>query len=224
MRIERISLYALTLPLRKPYRLSGGRLLFTELDSTFVKIETDEGIIGWGEGCPWGHSYLPAHGPGIRAAAETLAPALLGLDPRHSDRVNQAMDLVLPGHLYAKAPFDIACWDCFGQATGLPLVDLLGGRHDAPTPIASSISTGSPEEMEAEIEDYRGRGYRVHSAKVGGDVARDIERVRHLAAIERPGELIFYDVNRALDTVGGDSSDDRGARPAGRLRAALRDP
>ena len=197
VKIERITLYALTMPLHRPYKLSGGRLRFTELDSTFVRIETDTGLVGWGEGCPWGHTYLPAHGAGIRAAAEVLAPALLGMDPRRLEHVNRAMDLALPGHLYAKAPFDIACWDLLGQATGLPMVELLGGRYEESTPIASSISTDSPEGMLAEVEEYRARGYRVHSAKVGADARLDVERIRHLAEAERPGEFIFFDVNRA---------------------------
>ena len=89
MRIIKIALHALELPLHRPYKLSGGRLLFTALDSTFVRIETDDGLVGWGEGCPWGHSYLPAHGAGIRAAAEILAPALLGTDPRRIEHVNR---------------------------------------------------------------------------------------------------------------------------------------
>ena len=75
MKIAKIAIHALTMPLHRPYKLSGGRLLFTELDSTFVRIDTDTGLVGWGEGCPWGHTYLPAHGTGIRAAAEILAPA-----------------------------------------------------------------------------------------------------------------------------------------------------
>ena len=197
MQIKNITLHALTMPLHRPYKLSGGRLRFTELDSTFVRIETDCGLVGWGEGCPWGHTYLPAHGPGIRAAAEILAPALLGLDPRRLEHVNRAMDLALPGHLYAKAPFDIACWDLLGRSTDLAVVELLGGRYEAPTPIASSISTDTPQGMLAEIDEYRARGYRVHSAKVGADVRLDIERIRHLAGSERPGEFIFFDVNRA---------------------------
>lgn len=201
MNITRISVFQKTLALAKPYYLSGGRLRFDALDSTFVKIDCDdrtaEGVVGWGEGCPWGHTYLPAHGPGIRAAIETMAPAILGLDPRRTAIVNRAMDLALPGHLYAKAPVDIACWDAFGKSTGLPIADLLGGRYDDPTPVASSISTGTPDEMLALIEDYRASGYRVHSAKVGGDTALDIARIRHLAANERPGEFIFFDVNRA---------------------------
>jgi len=67
MKITRISVFHVDLPLEHPYWLSGGRLKFEMLDATLVKIETDAGITGWGEGTPWGHTYVPAHGPGIRA-------------------------------------------------------------------------------------------------------------------------------------------------------------
>ena len=197
MKISSISIYQLTLPLTKPYRLSGGRLLFEELDSTIVRIDTDAGISGWGEGCPWGASYLPGHGRGVRAAIAEFAPSLLGQDPRRTDRIDRQMDLALPGHGYAKSPVDIACWDILGKATGLPICELLGGREEGGTAIASSVSTAGPEEMLAEINSYRARGYHAHSAKVGADVVLDIQRVRLLAGDIRPGELIFFDVNRA---------------------------
>ncbi len=197
MKIIAVTVWHKDLPLKKPYWLSGGRLKFERLDATFLRLETDAGLAGWGEGTPWGHTYLPAHGAGIRAAMEVLAPAVIGLDPRRSGHIEQAMDLALPGHLYAKAPVDIACWDIAGQAAGLPIADLLGGRYDAATPVASSISTGSPEEMLGEIEDYRARGYRVHSAKVGSGTEMDIARIRYLEEYRLPDEVIFYDVNRA---------------------------
>jgi len=82
MKITCISIYHVDLPLEHPYWLSGGRLKFETLDATIVKLETDEGLVGWGEGTPWGHTYVPAHGPGIRAGIETMAPFILGLDPR----------------------------------------------------------------------------------------------------------------------------------------------
>ena len=97
MKITRISVWQLTMPLNEPYWLSGGRLKFEELDSTFVRIDTDEGVSGWGEGCPWGHTYLPAHGPGIRAGIQTLAPFLIGQDPSIPDQINRIMD-VFPPH------------------------------------------------------------------------------------------------------------------------------
>lgn len=197
MRIRKISVYQITLPLASPYRLSGGRLLFEELDSTLVRMETDTGLIGWAEGCPWGHTYLPAHGTGIRAAAELLAPALIGMDPRRLEHVNEMMDLTLPGHLYAKSPFDIACWDIAGQAAALPVADLLGGCYPEPTPIASSVSTGTPEEMLSLVQQYRERGYYVHSVKIGANMDLDVERIRYLESHRNDGESIIYDVNRA---------------------------
>ena len=88
MKIEAVSVWQLDLPLTKPYRLSGGRLKFERLDSTFVRIETDDGVQGWAEACPWGATYLPAHGKGARAGIAEIAPKLIGLDPRHLNRLS----------------------------------------------------------------------------------------------------------------------------------------
>lgn len=198
MRISRISVWQIDLPLAKPYWLSGGRLKFEKLDSTFVRIDTDEGLSGWGEGCPWGHTYLPAHGPGLRSALELLAPALVGHDPRALDTINRTMDLQLPGHAYAKSPLDIACWDLLGKVTGQPLWRLLGAEEPAPVAINSSISTGTPEQMIALIREASAKGYRTHSAKVGGqDAAADIARIEAISDALPKGEQVTFDVNRA---------------------------
>ncbi len=190
-------MYTIDLPLREPYWLSGGRLKFENLDATFVEIETDAGITGWGEGTPWGHTYLPAHGPGVRAGIETLSNAILGLDPRKIEHIERAMDICLPGHLYAKAPVDLACWDILAQASGLSIADALGGRYEEGTQVASSISTGTPEQMLALVDRYREAGYQVHSTKVGGNIELDIERIRFMENARQPEELMLYDVNRA---------------------------
>ena len=196
MKITRISVYQVDLPLEHPYWLSGGRLKFECLDATFVKIETDAGITGWGEGTPWGHTYVPAHGPGIRAGIETMASFVLGLDPRRVLDVERAMDLALPGHLYAKSPIDMACWDIAGKAAGLPIADLMGGGSRTPRPIASSVGAKTVEETREVIQRYRDRGYVAHSVKIGGDVERDVARVRDVESIRLPGEIVLYDVNR----------------------------
>jgi L-alanine-DL-glutamate epimerase-like enolase superfamily enzyme len=196
MKITRITVYQVDLPLEHPYWLSGGRLKFESLDATFVKLETDAGITGWGEGTPWGHTYVPAHGPGIRAGIETMAPFLLGLDPRKVLEVERAMDLSLPGHLYAKSPIDMACWDIAGQSAGLAIADLMGARRLSPIPIASSVGAKSIDETRAVIDRYRQRGYVAHSVKIGGNDERDIARIRDVESIRRPGEIVLYDVNR----------------------------
>jgi L-alanine-DL-glutamate epimerase-like enolase superfamily enzyme len=197
MKITRLTVYQVDLPLEHPYWLSGGRLKFERLDATLLRVDTDAGITGWGEGTPWGHTYVPAHGPGIRAGIETMAPFVLGLDPRRVLDVERAMDLALPGHLYAKAPIDMACWDIAGQAAGLPIADLMGGGSRTPRPIASSVGAKTVEETRDVMERYRARGYVAHSVKIGSDVTRDIARVRDVEAHKRGGEIILYDVNRS---------------------------
>ena len=196
MKITRLTVHHVDLPLEHPYWLSGGRLKFDVLDATLVKLETDEGLTGWGEGTPWGHTYVPAHGPGIRAGIETMAPYLLGLDPRRVLDVERAMDLALPGHLYAKSPIDMACWDIAGQAAGLPIADLMGGGSRTPRPIAASVGAKTVEETREVIARYRARGYIAHSVKIGGDVDRDLARIRDVERLRQPGDIILYDVNR----------------------------
>lgn len=196
MKITRITVFHVDLPLEHPYWLSGGRLKFECLDATLVKIETDAGITGWGEGTPWGHTYVPAHGPGVRAGIETMATFLIGLDPRRVLEVERVMDLTLPGHLYAKSPIDMACWDIAGQAAGLSIAALMGAQASRPIPIASSVGAKTVAETREVMTRYSDRGYIAHSVKIGGDVDRDIARIRDVEAFKQPGDIILYDVNR----------------------------
>ena len=159
-------------------------------------LKPTAGITGWGEGTPWGHTYVPAHGPGIRAGIETMAPFILGLDPRKVLEVERAMDLALPGHLYAKSPIDMACWDIAGQSAGLSIADLMGGGSRTPRPIASSVGAKTVAETREVMERYRARGYIAHSVKIGGNVDRDIARIKDVEAHRGADDVILYDVNR----------------------------
>jgi len=65
-----------------------------------VRIQTDEGLIGWGENCPLGSCYLPAYAKGARVGIQELAPHLLGQDPTELLKINQLMDQNMKGHPY----------------------------------------------------------------------------------------------------------------------------
>ncbi len=141
---------------------------------------------------------MPAFGKGARSALDLLAPVLIGKDPRSIDMIDRLMDRTLPGHLYAKAAVDIACWDIVGKASGLPLWQLLGGRENLRVEVNSSISTGTPESMVTKIQAARSQGYRIHSAKIGGlETMREIERMETIYACLQPDEKITFDINRA---------------------------
>lgn len=197
LKITKISVYHVELPLNEPYRLSGGRLVDEQVETTIVGVETDDGITGWGEGCPWGARYLPAFTGGVRAGIEELAPSLLGQNPLHLDQINHLMDFNLQGHWYVKSAVDMACWDLLGKYAKQPLYTLLGGYYGDYMIFQSAIYTGTPDEMVARVKAAREKGYSHFSAKIGGDVMLDIERVRALNAVLQPGEQIIFDANRS---------------------------
>ena len=196
MKITRLSVYQKTLGVPGTYKLSGGRV-FTSMDSTVIRLDTDAGLTGWGEACPFGPTYGAAFGEGVRAAMSELAPAVLGLDPLQIERVYDAMDRALQHNGFAKSPIDIACWDLLGKDSGLSVTDLLGGAVTDTPHLISSVSSGTPDEMLALISGFRGKGYRAHSAKAGGDPREDIERFRTIDADnKRHGDYFHADANR----------------------------
>lgn len=195
MKITRILAYRVELPLREiTYRWSGGKSV-TVFDSTIVRVETDAGLVGHGEVCPLGPFYLPAYAEGVRAGLRELAPQILGEDPRQLGKLNRKMDAVFKGHPYVKSGLDIACWDILGQASGLPVCELLGGRYGDDVHLYRAISQESPEEMAAKVSGYRAEGYRRFQLKVGGDPDVDIERIRAVSAKLQPGDRLVADAN-----------------------------
>jgi L-alanine-DL-glutamate epimerase-like enolase superfamily enzyme len=195
MRIEGISVYQVDLPLHEgSYKWSGGKSVEV-FDSTIVQIETDTGVVGFGEVCPLGPFYLPAYGSGARAGIGELAPHLLGEDPTQLVRLNRCMDHHLKGHPYVKSALDIACWDILGQVTGQPVCTLLGGRYGKDFVLYRAISQESPEAMAAKVEGYRAEGYRRFQLKVGGDPETDIARIRSVSEVLQQGDVLIADAN-----------------------------
>ena len=195
MKITRTVAYRVELPLHETtYKWSGGKSV-TIFDSTIVGVETDTGLIGYGEVCPLGPYYLPAYAEGVRAGLRELGPHVLGEDPRQLARLNRTMDAALKGHPYVKSGIDIACWDILGQATGLPVCELLGGRYGEDVLLYRAISQESPEQMAARVASYRAEGYRRFQLKVGGDPDVDVARIRAVAAKLAPGDRLVADAN-----------------------------
>ncbi len=195
MKITRILAHRVELPLREgSYKWSGGKSV-TVFDSTIVGVETDTGLVGWGEVCPLGPFYLPAYAAGVRSGIAELGPHLIGEDPTQLLKLNRRMDAALLGHAYVKSGIDMACWDLLGKATGLPVCHLLGGRYGDDLPLYRAISQESPDAMAGKVAGYRAEGYRRFQLKVGGDPDVDIARIRAVAAVLQPGDRLVADAN-----------------------------
>jgi L-alanine-DL-glutamate epimerase-like enolase superfamily enzyme len=195
MRITKIDVFA------QRYTIVGGKFSMSggksaaQQDSTIVRVETDEGLVGWGEQCGFSPRYLAAFGEGVRSALRLIAPAVIGRDPRQVQLVYDAMDGALKGHAYAKVPIDVACWDLLGKATGLPLRDLLGGGYRDKLPLYLGIGIDTPERMRAVCERALSAGYRRIMLKVGTDVPSDIERIETCLEAMDGIERVIVDAN-----------------------------
>jgi L-alanine-DL-glutamate epimerase-like enolase superfamily enzyme len=195
MRIRKIDVF------QKNYTMAAGKFVIsggkvaTVQDSTIVRIETDEGLVGWGEHCVFSPSYMVAHGEGARAALSLLGPALLGLDPSTPEMVYHAMEKTMKGHHYAKGAIDIACWDLFGKKTNMSVSDLLGGTYRKQIPLYAPISMASPEEMKEDCEKWKSQGYTRFQMKVGGDYKTDLARMKACLSVIEGSERVIFDAN-----------------------------
>ena len=127
MRIERVEVYRVRMPLVYPFRTAFGN--DESIESIIVRLSAD-GVVGWGEASPWGN-------PGYSSeCAETafviierfLAPLVLG---RHVESGAQLQSLLSPvkGNCFAKAAIDTAWWELFARTKGEPLWQVLGGTR-----------------------------------------------------------------------------------------------
>ena len=151
-----------------PFSMGGPHPLFAgqpwdRLEILLVRVETDDGLVGWGEA--FGHAAIPA----TKAALDSIvAPLVVGRD---AGDINALTRQVLHGvHLlgrngpfvYAFSGVEIALWDLLGKRAGQPLWRLLGGSAPAPLDAyASLLSYGGDLELVARnTAEARARGYR----------------------------------------------------------------
>ncbi|HYJ13324.1 MAG TPA: mandelate racemase/muconate lactonizing enzyme family protein, partial [Thermomicrobiales bacterium] len=128
----------------------------------FVRVETDDGLHGWGEGSL--HGSIPA----VEAAIHELADTLLGQDPAGVERHWHALYHAWRwrgGHVHTTAlgALDIALWDLEGKRLGVPVARLLGGPYRDQLPVYAShwlVGAVTPEDAAAGAQEAVRRGFR----------------------------------------------------------------
>jgi L-Ala-D/L-Glu epimerase len=205
MKISQIEIYAIHLPLYEPFVISYAT--YDYMPSIIVKITTDSGLVGFGEGVADEHVTGESWESTFAILKNTIAPKLIGENPKNMERIHDIMDATIYGVPTAKAAIDIACYDVIGKALGVPVYDLLGGRFHKEFPLTHVLSIDTPENMAEEAEERVAAGYRSMKMKVGTNVADDVMRI--IAVRERVGEdiAIRVDVNQgwknSANTLGG---------------------
>ena len=181
MRIERIELRLLRLPLVRFFETSFGRVH----DRLFILVFVEgEGVSGAGECVAEANPY---YGSETTATAwhiieKFIAPLVLGREFAHPTEVFPALRAIR-GHRMAKAAVEMAAWDLFARQRGLPLCKVLGGSDDLiANGIASGVSIGiqdSIEQLLERVDVELASGYRRIKIKIkpGWDIAA-VEAVR----------------------------------------------
>lgn len=195
MKITRISIWHVPLTSHVTYHMADGKTC-DSVETVVLAVETDQGFTGWGEVCPIPH-YLPAYARGVAPALQEMAPVLLGANPIGPEALMARLDHHLQGHPYAKSAIDIALWDLTGQAAGLPLYALLGGRRSATMPLYHSITCVAPHEMARIAQTAQQQGIAQFQVKLGADAdwQADVERLRKVREAVGSGPLVYGDWN-----------------------------
>ena len=197
MKINSVTVYRQWQPFASgTYTCSGGRSA-EGFDSTIVRVDADDGLVGWGEMAPLGSFYDPSFVGGAREGLRLLAPLVIGLDPRETNAINAVLDLHLNGHPYAKSALDMACWDLAARSADLPLAEALGGRFTSTIDLYRSVSQDAPEAMAAQAAKYVADGYRRIQIKVGLDPDEDVDRMDAVLAVLPAGTVVYADANAA---------------------------
>ena len=186
-------------------RIARVECLILANEHPIVRIETDEGIVGWGE------CFRRARAVAKPAIEQFYAPVLLGQDPLDIATLHRRLmglsQVTGPAGSLAVvvAGVDIALWDIKGKALGQPIWKLLGGRVRDRIPVyASSLRRDLTPETEAErVVSLLGQGYRaykLHGAIPGrvddpGD--KTVETVRAIRRIAGQDVRLLVDVNGA---------------------------
>src|SRR5690348_800833 len=174
MFIKSITPIAVSLPMKKPVIMAGEEV--RRADNMLVRIEADDGRIGWGEAAS-APTMTGDTLEGLVAAVHHLAPALLDRDPRDLDGAMPAMHGRLYGNNGAKAAVDIALLDLAAQAAQCPMHALLGTKRRDRIPLLGVIGGGDFEGDLHDAAKKKAEGFTAFKIKVGIDTpARDAER------------------------------------------------
>ncbi|MBK5109254.1 MAG: o-succinylbenzoate synthase [Anaerolineales bacterium] len=194
MRISRVTLYHLRMPMQSAFKTSFGSTMEREC----ILLEaSSEGLVGYGE-CVAdrdpGYSYETA-GTAWHVLNDFLIPEILNTN------LDSALELQkkiahIRGHPMAKAGLEMVLWDLIGKRDGRSLQDLIGGVGDS---VQVGVSVGIQEDQKTlvdVVEGYLRNGYERVKLKImpGRDV-EDVSAVRHAF----PDLMLQVDANSAYD-------------------------
>jgi len=195
LRLERLGLREIRLPLKEPFRISSG--VVTERRILLLELFDVDGASTWAE-CVAGEQ--PNYSPETIDTAwfairEWLAPRLLGRSFDGPEVIHGVLEQNVRGHNMAKAALEMGMWALAATEEGLSLSQRLGGtRERIPTGISLGIQA-SPDALVERAKAAFAQGYRKIKLKI--QPGQDVEYVRAVRAALGPEVHLMADANSA---------------------------
>lgn len=178
MKVVNLETFKVAVPLKKPFRTS--LRVVEALDSIYLKVTCNNGIVGWGEAVP-----IPVlTGESLKSIEtviqEIYKPFLIGKNVLEYEKIFQQLHRLVVGNFSAKAAIDMAIYDCLAQYCKLPLFRFLGGWKDE-IETDMTISVNEPKEMGEDAVRFFQKGFSVLKIKVGLEsIDKDLERIKEI--------------------------------------------
>jgi D-galactarolactone cycloisomerase len=198
MKIKTIEPIVVNQNLDKPFHFSQWE--YKSRTICLVKVTTESGIVGWGEG--YGPAFL------VKAAIEFFKPFILGMDALQHENVWQQMylrslDYARKGVMLAGlSAIDVALWDIKGKYFKMPVSALLGGRkNEYVKPYATGMYFSNGGNCEKQLVNealtYKNRGFKGIKMKVGLGIKKDIAYVKAIRKAIGDDIELMIDSNHA---------------------------
>ena len=201
MKITKITTYLIESQLKNPFWWSNGKA--TKRSAVLVKISTDEGIEGWGEGYGTQETISVIH--------STLKSQIISENPLNREKLWEKMYLALNNAVLqvgiggcAISAIDIALWDITGKTYNLPVSELLGGKiRDKILTYATGLyysENDFPKNLVDEAKYYKKIGFKGMKMKIGAiKPESDIERIKEIRKAIGDDIYLMVDANQAYN-------------------------
>jgi len=199
LKILAVETLLVDVPTIRPHRLSVATMNHQTL--VLVRVETSDGVVGWGEGTTIGGLAYGEESPeSIKVNIDTyIAPMLVDQNPTFPAMLMASVNGHIQGNRFAKCAIETALYDNQAKRLGQPLSELFGGRVRDSLPIAWTLASGDTAKDIAEAERVlEMRRHNIFKLKIGLRSVKD--DVAHVATIKRAlGDMasVRIDANQA---------------------------
>jgi L-Ala-D/L-Glu epimerase len=198
IKITDVEIFKLNVPLKEPFIISLGTI--TDANNIIVKIHTNQGIYGIGEGCPYIYIVGETQESDFEIAKK-IAHLLKNKNPLELEARFAEINRAVKANPTIKSAFDMALYDLLAKHCQVPLYVLFGGTNDRQIFTDMTVSLNTPDLMAAEALKFQRQGFQAIKVKLGTNRKEDTERIEAIREAIGAQIPLRIDANQGWDCV-----------------------